>query len=73
VLEFDFVNLIERPVADEVLTQEKFDLLLDWLRHRHEKDKLEVQTLCTAFTVMCEMLTLRSEQLGMVVDLIDGK
>ena len=49
VLEFDFINLMDRPGPEEILSDDKFDLLLEWFKNRYEKDKLEMSTLCLAF------------------------
>ena len=40
---------MDRPGPEEILSDDKFDLLLEWFKNRYEKDKLDMSTLCLAF------------------------
>ncbi len=73
IFEFDFMQLIDVPEAKNSLPDDQLIKLLEWFKIRAEDDKVEPYALAMAFASIAEYLTLRSDQLGLFVDLVDGK
>lgn len=73
ILECDFVHLQNIPSPDEVTPEESISQLIEWFRFKLEEEKSEISGLSKAFCSISEYLTLRSEQLALFIDLIDGK
>ena len=73
IFEFDFMMLIDVPDTKNVLPDDQLVKLLEWFKIKAEDDLAEPYALAMAFASISEYLNLRSDQLGLFVDLVDGK
>lgn len=65
--------LLDVPSPESALSDEHLATLLEWFRFKAEEEKADPYSLAVSFTAISEFLTLRSDQLGHFVDLVDGK
>lgn len=72
-LEFDFMYLLEVPDSAMIIPDDQVGVLLEWFRIKVQEDKVDASQLAYAFVGISDFLILRSDQLGLFVDLIDGK
>lgn len=61
MFQFDFVNLVERPKAEEVISDDEVNKLVAWFKERENIDPL---TLAQTFAGVAEYLSFRSDQLA---------
>ena len=73
LFEFDFMHLLDVPNPADVLADDQLHKLLEWFHSKSDVDKVEPLQLANTFAGISDFLTLRSDQLGFFVDLIDGK
>ena len=71
--EFDFLMMIDVPDPKMALPDDQLAKLIEWFQFKGQIEKVEPYALAMAFASISENLVLRSEQLGQIVDLIEGK
>ncbi len=71
--EFDFLMMIDVPDAKMALPDDQLAKLIEWFQFKGQSEKVDPYALAMAFASISENLVLRSEQLGQIVDLIEGK
>lgn len=69
--EFDYMCLLDTPDAAQIIPDDQLATLISWFKARVEEDKCDPYQLAITFVGISDFLTLRSDQLGMFVDLID--
>lgn len=71
VFEFDFMYLIDVPDPKDVMPDDQVQLLIQWFKQRADEDKADPKELASAFIGISDLLTFRSDQLGLLVDIFD--
>jgi hypothetical protein len=45
ILEFDYMQLIDRPKAEDIIPDDQLSLLVNWFKGKHDSDKIEAVAL----------------------------
>ena len=57
-------------MPENVIADDQLNILIEWFKERTEEDN--PSSLAMSFASISDFLSLRSDQLGLIVDLIDG-
>ena len=73
LFEFDFMHLLDVADPTMIIPDDQVNQLLEWFKAKLDEPNMDPYSLAMSFVGISDFLILRSDQLGLFVDLIDGK